>query len=55
MEIVVFISFRHTKALTMSGIKATAFVIDNGSGMCKAGFADDEAPRIESPSIVGRP
>ena len=31
-----------------------ALVIDNGSGMCKAGFAGDEAPRAVFPSIVGR-
>lgn len=30
-------------------------VIDNGSGMCKAGFAGDDAPRVVFPSIVGRP
>ncbi|XP_059168419.1 actin-1-like [Physella acuta] len=30
-------------------------VIDNGSGMCKAGFAGDDAPRCVFPSIVGRP
>ena len=32
-----------------------ALVIDNGSGICKAGFAGDEAPRVVFPSIVGRP
>ena len=32
-----------------------ALVIDNGSGVCKAGFAGDEAPRTVFPSIVGRP
>ncbi len=32
-----------------------ALVIDNGSGMCKAGFAGDEAPRAVFPSIIGRP
>merc|ERR1711953_1494430 len=32
-----------------------ALVVDNGSGMCKAGFADDDAPRAVFPSIVGRP
>lgn len=32
-----------------------ALVIDNGSGMCKAGFAGDDAPRSVFPSIVGRP
>lgn len=30
-------------------------VIDNGSGMVKAGFAGDDAPRSVFPSIVGRP
>ncbi|XP_072168294.1 actin-1-like [Diadema setosum] len=30
-------------------------VIDNGSGICKAGFAGDESPRSAFPSIVGRP
>ena len=33
----------------------SAIVCDNGSGMCKAGFAGDDAPRAVSPSIVGRP
>ena len=31
-----------------------ALVVDNGSGMCKAGFARDDAPRAVFPSIVGR-
>ena len=30
-------------------------VVDNGSGMCKAGFAGDDAPRSVFPSIVCRP
>ena len=30
-------------------------VIDNGSCMCKAGFAGDDAPRTVFPSIIGRP
>ena len=33
----------------------TALVIDNGSGMCKAGFAGDDAPRAVFPSLIGRP
>ena len=33
----------------------STLVIDNGSGMCKAGFAGDEAPRSVFPSLVGRP
>ncbi|XP_070580864.1 actin-1-like [Ptychodera flava] len=32
-----------------------ALVVDNGSGMCKAGFAGDDAPRAVFPAIVGRP
>ncbi|KAG2389482.1 hypothetical protein C9374_014042 [Naegleria lovaniensis] len=32
-----------------------ALVVDNGSGMCKAGFAGDDAPRSVFPSIVGKP
>ena len=35
--------------------EVSTLVIDNGSGMCKAGFAGDEAPRSVFPSIVGRP
>mmetsp|Transcript_5996 Transcript_5996/g.11171 ORF Transcript_5996/g.11171 Transcript_5996/m.11171 type:complete len:378 (+) Transcript_5996:57-1190(+) len=35
--------------------EAFALVVDNGSGMCKAGFAGDDAPRAVFPSIVGRP
>uniref|UniRef100_A0A6C0CP00 Actin n=1 Tax=viral metagenome TaxID=1070528 RepID=A0A6C0CP00_9ZZZZ len=30
-------------------------VFDNGSGMVKAGFAGDDAPRSVFPSIIGRP
>ena len=34
---------------------AQALVVDNGSGMCKAGFSGDDAPRAVFPSVVGRP
>ncbi|CAG5129366.1 unnamed protein product [Candidula unifasciata] len=34
---------------------ATALVVDNGSGTCKAGFAGDDAPRVVFPTVVGRP
>jgi len=37
------------------GADAAALVVDNGSGMVKAGFAGDDAPRSVFPSIVGRP
>ncbi|XP_060240582.1 beta-actin-like protein 2 isoform X2 [Meriones unguiculatus] len=33
----------------------SALVVDNGSGMCKAGFGGDDAPRAVFPSMVGRP
>jgi actin-related protein len=35
--------------------KGVPVVIDNGSGMCKAGLSGDDAPRSSFPSIVGRP
>jgi len=35
--------------------EVTALVVDNGSGMCKAGFAGEDAPRAVFASIVGRP
>jgi actin len=30
-------------------------IIDNGSGMCKAGLSGDDAPTVCFPSIVGKP
>uniref|UniRef100_A0A4X1W8R2 Actin gamma 2, smooth muscle n=1 Tax=Sus scrofa TaxID=9823 RepID=A0A4X1W8R2_PIG len=45
----------HSAALTMCEEETTALVCDNGSGLCKAGFAGDDAPRAVFPSIVGRP
>lgn len=33
----------------------TTVIIDNGSGMVKAGFAGEEAPRAVFPAVVGRP
>ena len=30
-------------------------VVDNGSGIFKAGFAGDDAPKVVFPSVVGRP
>jgi actin beta/gamma 1 len=39
----------------MAEAEVQALVVDNGSGMCKAGFAGDDAPRAVFPSIVGRP
>jgi len=42
-------------AASGGGGDVQALVVDNGSGMCKAGFAGDDAPRAVFPSIVGRP
>ena len=55
-----FISFYSNPHLTktqntMADEDVQALVVDNGSGMCKAGFAGDDAPRAVFPSIVGRP
>ena len=35
--------------------EVAALVIDNGSGMCKAGFAGEDDPRAVFPSIFGYP
>merc|ERR1712227_842567 len=43
------------KLIKMCDEDVAALVVDNGSGMCKAGFAGDDAPRAVFPSIVGRP
>ncbi|CAE7867984.1 unnamed protein product, partial [Symbiodinium necroappetens] len=43
-----------SKELAMSD-EVVALVVDNGSGMCKAGFSGDDAPRTVFPSIIGRP
>ena len=39
----------------MSDEESQGVVIDNGSGMCKAGFSGDDSPKAAFPSIVGRP
>merc|ERR1712215_217132 len=43
------------QSFNMCDEEECALVCDNGSGMCKAGFAGDDAPRAVFPSIVGRP
>jgi actin-related protein len=35
--------------------EANTVIIDNGSGMVKAGFAGEDCPRAVFPSVVGRP
>jgi len=44
-----------SRYLLIMSDEVQALVVDNGSGMCKAGFAGDDAPRAVFPSIVGRP
>lgn len=39
----------------MGDEEVPTIVIDNGSKMCKAGFAGDVAPTAVFPSMVGRP
>lgn len=39
----------------VEGEESKIVIIDNGSGMMKAGFAGEEAPSVVFPSIVGRP
>jgi len=42
-------------AANNDGEEFQSLIVDNGSGMVKAGFAGDDAPRAVFPSIVGRP
>jgi actin len=39
----------------MSIEKGSPVVIDNGSGVCKAGFSGEDAPRTAFPAVVGYP
>ena len=52
-------SSRHATSGRIPSIVVTdlepAIVIDNGSGYCKAGFAGENSPRLNIPSIVGKP
>ena len=41
--------------MAFEGDDFPAVVLDNGSGMMKAGFAGDDAPRAVFPAITGRP
>ena len=38
----------------MAEEEVAALVVDNGSGMCQAGFASNDAPRAVFPSIIDR-
>ncbi|XP_064623052.1 actin-57B-like [Lineus longissimus] len=49
------LTFRAKMLYDSNADDMAALVVDNGSGMCKAGFAGDDAPRAVFPAIVGRP
>ena len=38
----------------MSEDEISALVVDNGSGVCKAGVAGEDAPRVIFSSVVGK-
>jgi hypothetical protein len=51
-RLVLFCSpFLTLSCTNQSDEEVAALVVDNGSGMCKAGFAGDDAPRAVFPSI----
>ncbi|KAJ8300594.1 hypothetical protein KUTeg_022113 [Tegillarca granosa] len=49
-----FLVILDRRQVTLNG-NIAFLLIDNGSSMCKAGFAGDGAPSVVFPSIVGRP
>merc|ERR1712025_88913 len=55
LQSVLILVGRYHPPIKMCDEDVAALVVDNGSGMCKAGFAGDDAPRAVFPSIVGRP
>ncbi len=50
-----FFAYQINKNIQMDGGDAQILVVDNGSGVVKAGFSGEDAPRAIFPSIVGRP
>lgn len=38
----------------MTSVEGTPIVCDNGSGVVKAGFAGEDAPRAMFSSVIGR-
>ena len=41
--------------LSDEDLDSSAIVIDNGSGVCRAGFAGDDTPTVVFSSVVGYP
>ncbi|KHN75987.1 Actin-4 [Toxocara canis] len=48
-------SFSSSEAQPSFNKNLKALVVDNGSGICKAGFAGEDVPQVVFPSIIGRP
>lgn len=42
-----------SSSISSSNLTNQPVVIDNGSGVCKAGFAGNDSPRVVFPSYVG--
>merc|ERR1719424_37552 len=55
LPVVVMMTSRSLTQSSMADDEVAALVCDNGSGMVKAGFAGDDAPRAVFPSVIGRP
>ncbi|XP_034654005.1 actin-like protein 53D [Drosophila subobscura] len=50
------LNFPLAEPTTMSAeVNHQSVIIDNGSGVCKAGFCSDTKPRVVFPAVVGRP
>ncbi|CAF3090054.1 unnamed protein product, partial [Rotaria sp. Silwood2] len=55
LEIISTISINSNEMSYHVDDELNAIVIDNGSGMVKAGFCGEDAPRAVFPAVVGRP
>merc|ERR1719498_1876347 len=54
-ECIIYRNHKSSSVIMAQQQEIVALVVDNGSGVCKGGFAGDDAPRCVFPSIVGRP
>merc|ERR1719498_369478 len=54
-ECIIYRNHKSSSVIMAQQQEIVALVVDNGSGVCKGGFAGDDAPRCVFPSLVGRP
>merc|ERR1719498_1016915 len=54
-ELIIYRNHKSSSVIMAQQQEIVALVVDNGSGVCKGGFAGDDAPRCVFPSLVGRP